>query len=123
MMKKILLLTAMGFIFQATPVLAEHHERGDHKRGGKDRGAEMFKKGDANSDGMISEAEFLAKAKEKFAEKDVNGDGNISQDEAKKAHEAKRAKMKEKRKEWKEKRKERMETKDLPMGAPAGVAE
>ncbi len=97
-MKKILLLTAMGFIFQATPVLAEHHEGGDHKRGGKDRGAEMFKKSDTNADGMISQEEFLSKAKEKFSEKDINGDGNISQDEAKTAHEAKREKMKEKRK-------------------------
>ena len=97
-MKKFLLLSATALIFQATPVLAEHHEG---ERGGKK--GKMFEQHDTNGDGVISEAEFLAKAKQKFAEKDTNGDGSISKDEAKAAHEAKR----EKRKEMREKRKEK----------------
>jgi polyhydroxyalkanoate synthesis regulator phasin len=105
-MKKILLMAAaVGFIAQATPVFAEHHE------GHGNKGDEMFAKHDTNGDGKISEAEFLAHMKSKFAEKDTNKDGSISKDEAKAAHEAKREEMKAKRGEWKEKRKERMEAK------------
>jgi len=66
-MKKLLLLIAAGLIIQATPVLAEGHEGGKHGKKGQ-----MFEKHDTNGDGMISEAEFLAKAKAKFAEKDIN---------------------------------------------------
>ena len=103
-MKKLLLLTAAGLILQATPVLAEERDggpkRGDHKGG-------MFAKHDTNGDGSISEAEFLVHAKARFAEKDTNNDGSISQEEAKAAHEARKAKMKEKREEMKERMQER----------------
>lgn len=102
-MKKILLLTAAGLIFQATPVLAQPHGDGD---GSKGKG-KMFEMRDTNGDGVISEAEFLAHAKSKFAEKDTNGDGSISKDEAKAAHEAKREKMKEMRDKRQEKRDQR----------------
>ena len=105
-MKKILLLTAAILVFQATPVFADDHQGGDKK-------GKMFEKHDTNGDGVISEAEFIAKAKAKFSEMDADGDGNITKEEGKKAHEAKRAKrkekMKEKRDEWKEKRQERRE--------------
>lgn len=104
-MKKLLLLATAAFIFQATPTLAEHHEGGEGHKG--KRYAEKMKQSDTDGNGSISEAEFLAKAKEKFAEKDTNGDGEISQEEAKAAHEAKRAKMKEKRGAMKDKMKER----------------
>jgi len=103
-------ITIMAFMFQAAPALAEHPEGGDHK--GK-RHIEKMKKSDTNGDGTISEAEFLAKAKEKFAEKDTNGDGQISQEEARAAHEAKRAKMKEKRQE----KREKFQTKRIEEGA------
>ncbi len=114
-MKKILMLATAAFIFQATPALAEHHEGGDHK--GK-RHMEKMKKSDSDGNGSISEAEFMAKAKEKFAEKDTNGDGEISQDEAKAAHEAKRSKMKEKRGEMKAKRGEMKKKADEAIVAP-----
>lgn len=106
-MKKLLLLAAAGLVIQVTPVLAEHHEGGEHGKTGK-----MFEKHDLNSDGVISQDEFLEHTKKKFAEKDTNGDGAISKEEAKAAHEAKRAKRKEMKGEmkdkWKEKRQERM---------------
>jgi len=96
-MKKLLVLTAAALIFQATPVLAEHHE-GSGKKG------KMFAKYDTNNDGVISESEFMAKAKEKFSKMDANGDGNVTKEERKTAHEAKRSERKDKRQERKEKR-------------------
>ena len=102
-MKKLLLLTAAGLIFQVTPVLADNHKGGHGDKG------QMFEKHDTNGDGVISEAEFLEHAKKKFADKDTNGDGSISKDEAKAAKEAKRAKKKEMKEKWKEKRKDRRE--------------
>jgi Ca2+-binding EF-hand superfamily protein len=104
-MKKLLLLAAVGLVLQATPAFAEDHEGGSKKRG--EHKGEMFAKHDTNGDGSISEAEFLTHAKAKFAKKDTNSDGSISKEEAKAAHEAKRAEMKEKRKGMKEKMKER----------------
>jgi Ca2+-binding EF-hand superfamily protein len=102
-MKKLLMLTAAAFVLQASPVLA-----GDQD-GMKDHAGKMFAEHDADGDGAISEAEFLAGAKKKFAESDTNGDGSISQEEAKAHHEARRAKMKEMRGKWKEKRQQKME--------------
>lgn len=100
-MKKLLLLTAAGLIAVSAPVLADNH--GDHSgKGGKgDRGAKMFEKQDTNSDGVISEAEFMAKAKEKFSKMDANGDGTVTKEEAKAAHEKKREERKGKKKERK----------------------
>ena len=51
--------------------------------------AEQFKKLDANSDGKVSEAEFVGKktgekadkAKAAFAKKDKNGDGSLTMEE------------------------------------------
>lgn len=91
-MKKLLLIAAAGLVMQVTPVLADNHEGGEHGKKGK-----MFEKHDLNSDGMISQDEFLEHAKKKFAEKDTNGDGSISKDEAKAGHEDKRSKRKGKR--------------------------
>lgn len=103
-MKKILLLTAAGLIFQVTPVLADHHGDGPKKD-------KMFEMHDTNGDGVISEAEFLAHAKEKFAEKDTNKDGSISKEEARAAHEKMREKRKEMKEKWKEKYKEKRKEK------------
>lgn len=75
-MNKLVLLALAAFIFQAAPALAD---RSDNK------GAKMFEKQDSNSDGRISEAEFLANPKQKFAKIDANRDGFISQEEAKAA--------------------------------------
>ena len=89
MVKKILVLSAAALMFQAVPALAEPgHDKGD-------RGAKMFEKLDADKDGVISEAEFLAKSKERFAEMDADKNGSVTQEEAKAAHEKMREKWKE----------------------------
>lgn len=96
-MKKLLMLTAAGFILQAAPALADNHA-GGHKK------ADMFEKHDINGDGVISEAEFLENAKKKFKEKDANSDGSISKEEAKAGRKAMKEKYKEKREERKAKK-------------------
>lgn len=89
MVNKILILSAAALIFQTVPAMAESgHEKGD-------RGAKMFEKLDADKDGVISEAEFLAKSKERFAAMDGNSDGKVTQEEAKAAHEKMREKWKD----------------------------
>ena len=96
-MKKTLMLSAAFLMFQAAPVLAE-----DAAHDGKKMEREI--PGDTNGDGLISESEFMARAKERFSSIDANNDGKLSREEAKSAHEKKRAEMKEKKEEWKEKR-------------------
>ena len=103
-MKKLLILTAAFMALQSLPVLAED---GDKPMGDKRMEREI--KGDTNGDGMISESEFLAKAKDRFSEMDANGDGNIDREEAKKAHKARRDHMSKKRAEMKEKMEKRKE--------------
>lgn len=107
-MKKLLFIVAAGLIFQVTPVLADHHMKGE---GYDKKKEEMFKKQDTNGDGVISEAEFLTHAKKKFEEKDLNKDGSISKEESEEAHEAMREKRKEMKENWKEKREKNMEKK------------
>ncbi len=57
----------------------------------------MFEKKDANSDGVISKAEFMAHVEEKFAKMDADGDGNLTKEEVKNAWAAKKEKHKEKK--------------------------
>lgn len=102
-MKKILTLTVLGLALAATPALADNHEGGG-KRGGGHKGGKMFEKHDTNGDGVISKAEFLTHAEERFSKMDADGSGDVTKDEAKAAHQAMREKMKERRQEWKEKR-------------------
>lgn len=92
-MKKILMLGAAVLMMQAVPALAESAPAdGPHK-------GRMFEKHDTNADGVITEEEFLVKAKERFAMMDADSDGKITMEEGKAAHEKMRAKMKE----WKDK--------------------
>lgn len=108
-MKKILLLTAAGLIFQVTPVLAQPYGDGSGMGGRDGKSSKMFEKHDADGDGVISESEFLEHAKVKFDERDTDGNGSISKDEARAAHEAKRKKRQEMKEKWKEKRQERLD--------------
>lgn len=80
-------LLAVG-LMSAPVVFADNH-------GGK--GGKMFEKHDTNGDGVISKAEFLTHAEERFAKMDADGNGEISKEEAKAYKKA----MKEKRKERK----------------------
>lgn len=59
--------------------------------GGKMRGA------DANQDGVTTEAEVRAHARERFAKMDANNDGRIDQAELKAMHEARQAKRAERK--------------------------
>ena len=95
-MKKILMLTAAVFAFQALPALAED--------GGKKGGDHYFEKVDTNKDGKISEEESLNLAREKFKAMDANSDGFVTKEEAKTHHEAKKAEWKKKREEMKAKK-------------------
>lgn len=89
MVKKLLVLSAAALVFQAIPAIAaDGPAKGD-------RGAKMFEKLDADKNGTISEAEFIAKSKERFAAMDANGDGQVTPEEAKAVHEKMREKFKE----------------------------
>ena len=59
----------------------------------------MFKKTDANGDGMLGHKEFIAKAESRFKRMDANGDGKVSKTEAKSHHMAMRSKYKSNDKE------------------------
>lgn len=61
--------------------------------------AKMFEKKDANSDGVISKAEFMSSAKKKFAKMDADGNGSLTKQEVKDYWVAKKKKYKEKKKE------------------------
>lgn len=91
-----LLLGAFALVFQATPVLAGHHE---DKAGGK-----MFEHQDTNGDGMISKDEFMKHAEERFMKMDADGNGSISKEEAKEVKYKAKEKMKEMKDKWKEKK-------------------
>lgn len=95
-MKKILMLTAAIFTFQALPAVAQDDAAKKDVRHGK-HGERIFNKLDTNGDGVIAEAEFLAHAKTRFDAMDANKDGQVTKEEAKAHHEAKRAEWKEKR--------------------------
>ncbi len=94
-MKKLLMLSAVVLAVGATPVLAEGHG---------DKGGKIFEKHDTNGDGSISKDEFLTHATERFEKMDADGNGEVSKEEAKSAHKAKRAAMKDKMKERKAER-------------------
>lgn len=91
-MKKLMMLSAAVLALQAIPAIAQ--EKGaDH---GKHRGEKFFEMQDTDKDGVISEAEFVAKAKERFTSMDADKDGKVTKEEAAAHHEAKKAKWKEK---------------------------
>ena len=114
-MKKTLMLGAAALIMSATPVLAEE---GTPPPGGPGPGhhkGDIMKELDADADGAISKAEFLAFHEKRFAEMDTNSDGSVSKEEG----EAQKAKWKEKRAEWKAKHKDGDKPADAPADAPA----
>ena len=84
-MKKILTFSAALLMCAAAPAYADNH--GD--KAGK------LGKYDANGDGVISKAEFLAQAEKRFAQRDIDGNGEISRDEMKAARQDMKEKMQE----------------------------
>ncbi len=57
----------------------------DGKHDGKGKGAGMFKKGDKNSDGFLTQAEVGDKRWERIKAADANNDGKVSQAELQQA--------------------------------------
>lgn len=67
-------------VLATTPVAAGHHKSGE-----KSNPRERFLKADANGDGMISRAEFIAGAEMRFDKMDADGDGQLSKEELRRA--------------------------------------
>ena len=74
-MRKALLCVTLAVIFMggATPVMAAGKDA--------DYSDKMFEAKDANSDGVISKAEFLEHSEKKFARMDADGNEEITQEE------------------------------------------
>ena len=101
-MKKILMMGAALLVMQAVPALAQEH--GPMHEGGKHGGpGEFFEMQDANKDGVVSEDEFLAKAKEKFSMIDTDKDGKITKEELEARHAEMKKKFEERRGDRKDK--------------------
>lgn len=98
--KQVLGLVACAMALTAAPALAADDAPDAKQRGG------MFQKHDTNGDGVISKAEFLSHAEERFANMDADGSGDLSKDEMKDA----RKKMHQKMKDLKDKRKAKKES-------------
>lgn len=64
---------------------------------GKNPLQHMFDDSDANKDGQLSKAEWVARGEKMFAEIDANKDGNVTTEEMKAHHETKRAEMEKNR--------------------------
>ena len=93
-MKKHSMIMAIALMLPAMVAFAEPAESGgDRREMMKQKIQERLKEVDTNSDGIISKAEFMAKAEERFSKMDANGDGNITEDE----RSAMRDKFKQKR--------------------------
>jgi Ca2+-binding EF-hand superfamily protein len=95
-MNKVLVMSAVVLALSAAPALAC---KGDGPKGpdhGKRMGY-MFDKHDTNSDGIVSQEEFVEASKARFTAMDADGDGAVSKEEAQAHHKKKREEMKEKR--------------------------
>lgn len=66
----------------------------DAANSGQGRGAKMFDRHDTNSDGKITQEEFMAGCANRFTMMDLDGSGDVTQEEAREAYEQMRAKRK-----------------------------
>ena len=90
-MKKTLLLATLAVALVGGATFAVAYDKSGDCTG---RYCKMFDKKDANSDGVISKAEFVAHAEKKFAKMDSDGNGKITKDEVKSYWNAKKEKRK-----------------------------
>ena len=117
-MNKILILTMGVLAFSATNAFAQD-QQGEDQRGprgqmerpdgpGPDGMRKHGPKLDLDGDGVVSKAEFLKHAEERFSKIDKDGSGDISKEEGRAAHKH----MKDKRKKFMEKRHDRRQNQD-----------
>ncbi len=102
-MRKVLMFSVLAVLFLGGATFASAHcgdcgKKADcpRKSAKMDR---MFEKKDANSDGVISKAEFMAAAEKKFAKIDADGNGSLTKEEVKNYWAAKKEKYKNKKKD------------------------
>lgn len=88
-MKRTALLAAAMAALLATGVTAMDTAEAGNK--GAQRGAKMFDRHDANSDGKITQDEFTARCADRFAMLDLDGNGEVTREEAQKAFDEMRA--------------------------------
>lgn len=104
--------SAVAIMFAVSVAIAGHgHEHGSKGDGEhhKSKHEHIMQKLDADSDGKISKAEFMAVHEKRFTEMDGNGDGSLTAEEMKESW----AKFKKKRHE---KRMEMKKDGDAPAG-------
>ncbi len=94
-MRKILMFSMLTVLFIGGATFASAHcgdcgKKADCPR----KSAKMFEKKDANSDGVISKAEFVAYAEGKFAKIDADGNCSLTKEEVKNYWAAKKEKHK-----------------------------
>jgi hypothetical protein len=70
----------------------DHGKMGGHKMGGRGMGGGMGRMADANKDGTVTKAEFVAAALTRFDAGDTNRDGSLTPAERQAAHAAMKAK-------------------------------
>ncbi len=95
-MRKVLLFGILAALLVGTATLAVADGKSGDCPG---KSSKMFEKKDANSDGVISKAEFVAHAEKKFAKMDTDGNGSLTKEEVKNYWAAKKEKYKEKKKD------------------------
>ena len=88
-MKKTLLLATLAVALVGGATFAVAYDKSGDCTG---RYCKMFDKKDANSDGVISKAEFVTHAEKKFAKMDSDGNGKITKEEVKSYWNAKKEK-------------------------------
>jgi len=91
MKRKVLLATAMAALLATGMAAIDTAEAGNK---GAQRGARMFDRHDANSDGKITQDEFMARCADRFTMMDLDGNGEVTKEEAQKAYEQMRAQRK-----------------------------
>ncbi|MFT6408590.1 MAG: Ca2+-binding EF-hand superfamily protein [Arenicella sp.] len=94
----VLSLSTCLIVLLSSPVFAHQHGDKGHKQ---DKAAKMFDRTDANQDGQLELAEFLAHAEQRFKAMDLNQDGYVSKEEGRDAHRQMREKRKQDRKQRK----------------------
>lgn len=102
-MRKVLMFSVLAVLFLGGATFASAHCGDCGKKADCPRKSakmdKMFEKKDANSDGVISKAEFMSHVEKKFAKIDADGNGSLTKEEVKNYWSAKKEKHKEKKKD------------------------